>query len=120
MPYSTKQGDSLSVTYSVECRRMYIVTNFQKQRKPSSCFLQSVKIICTLVVCTVFVCVIWSGTKGSSDFFLLFARRLTLHSDKYLDFCPVSNLNAQINLVERQDICHGGKYAKLLFCCKQN
>ena len=50
------QGDNLSVTYSVECRRMYIVTNFQKQRKPSSCFLQSVKIICTLVVYSFCLC----------------------------------------------------------------
>ena len=96
---------NLSVTYSVECRHMYIVTNFQKQRKPSSCFLQSVKIICTdysrccVVLHFLFVL---SGRelKEVVIFFLLFfVRRTYITRLTNIWIFVQSNLNTQINLV---------------------
>ena len=92
----TIKGDNLSVsTYSVEsvdvCIHCY---KFPKTKKTIIMFSTKREnhlywLLSLLCSTTLFVCVIWSGTKGSSDFFLLYTRGLTLHSDKYLDFCPV-------------------------------
>ena len=103
----TIKGDNLSVsTYSVEsvdvCIHCY---KFPKTKKTIIMFSTKREnhlywlLLSLLCSTTLFVCVIWSGTKGSSDFFPSLLRAEDLHytADKYLDFCPVSNLNAQIN-----------------------
>ena len=102
----TIKGDNLSVsTYSVEsvdvCIHCY---KFPKTKKTIIMFSTKREnhlywLLSLLCSTTLFVCVIWSGTKGSSDFFPSLLRAEDLHytTDKYLDFCPVSNLNAQIN-----------------------
>ena len=101
------KGDNLSVsTYSVEsvdvCIHCY---KFPKTKKTIIMFSTKREnhlywlLLSLLCSTTLFVCVIWSGTKGSRDFFPSLLRAEDLHytTDKYLDFCPVSNLNAQIN-----------------------
>ena len=99
---------------------VYIVTNFQKQRKPSSCFLQSVKIICTdysrccVVLHFLFVL---SGRelKEVEIFFLLFFVRRTYITRLTNIWIFVQSLIWMLKSINSWMARHGGKICQVVY-----
>ena len=121
----TIKGDNLSVsTYSVEsvdvCIHCYKIPKTKKTiimfstKRENHLYWLLLSLLCST---TLFVCVIWSGTKGSSDFFpLLFFVRRTYITRLTNIWIFVQSLIWMLKSINSWMARHmpllGGKYAK--------